>query len=720
MGHHLMRYSFLASVILCGSLAVSAAVSAGQTLQVPLPGKHSIVRLGAVPDPVSETGREIAGMLLEGLEQDSPASVSKAVERLDRVVGRENVGGSYSAMRWLARAWLAAKSKGMDQARPEAVMDRVYFDFFLGDDASSLKEYLQRKYAVGDFEVGDPEAHMDRRTFLEDMLMFNNPARSEWDATEQVVDTVKALEPPVKSVIDVGAGFGYFSQRFAEGLGKDATVFAVDTQESYVEALKRIVQEYGIHGVRPVLSTEDDVSVREPTDLVFISSLYHVLYAWSQPTQRDAFMATLDKSLKPGGYLVILDNRDNAGVSLHNSFLERDFAVAQLYHYGFELVRSEDLSPYRYLLVLRKAAPEAPKPPVYALSEGQDGISVSGSDSVVHIGSLDSFDITPSGIAAGQLLLKALTDADVEAARAAVDLYEKTIPNENFGGEYTALQWVAEYIAGSESEKKALTEDPLAAEFLAYLAADDYQLLKSYVARKYKLDAAGLTVEEATDEKTREIGIVRRQALEDFILFNNPRRESWEKSSRILERMPLEAGDIIVDLGSGPGYFSFKFAERVGSQGLVYARDTKQMHVDYLDALARKWDIENIRAAVSETDGFEIDAPGTADVVFMCSLYHIIYAVSSQSERDGMIESIAKALKPGGKFVVVDNGPVDQGKLPYHGPYIRQELIRSQLEAYGFIFERAEQIIPQRYLMVFSRGAGETTVGDVNRGVSGL
>ncbi|WP_206171500.1 class I SAM-dependent methyltransferase [Thiorhodococcus mannitoliphagus] len=678
---------------------------ADQVLKVPLPGKHSIVRLGAVPDPVTESGREIAGMLLEGLEQKRVARVSEAVDRLDQVMGTENIGGSYSAMRWLAQSWLAAESKGADQARPERVMDRVYFDYFLGDDAANFKEYLQRKYAVGDLDVGDPSVHMDRRTFLEDMLMFNNPMRSQWDATEQVVATVKALEPPVKSVIDVGAGFGYFSQRFAEALGDDATVFAVDTQETYVEALQRIVDQYGIRGIRPTVSTEDDVKVREPTDLVFISSLYHVLYAWSQPTQRNAFMATLDKSLRPGGYLVILDNRDNAGVSLHNSFLSKDFAVAQLYHYGFELVESKDLSAYRYLLVLRKAAPEAPKPPVYAVSEGQDSIAVSGSDSVVHIGSLDSFDITPSGIAAGKLLLKALTDSDAEAARAAADLYENTIPTENFGGEYTALQWVAEYIAGSEEARRELTKDPLAAEFLAYLAADDYKLLKNYVSRKYKLDAPGLTVEEATDEKTREIGIVRRQALEDFILFNNPRRESWEKSSRIMELLPLKRGDTIVDLGSGPGYFSFKFAERVGPEGLVYSMDTKQMHIDYLSELAKKWGLENIRASVSETDGFEIPAPGSADVVFMCSLYHIIYAVSSQSERDGMVKSIARALKPGGQFIVVDNGPVDQGKLPYHGPYIRRELIRSQLEAYGFTYERADQIIPQRYLMVFSRGA---------------
>lgn len=701
-----MRSRFLVALMLVGLVHLPSSVSADQTLDVPLPGKKSIVRLGAVPDPVTETGRAVAQLILDGLSQEDPAPVSEAIGRLDGLIGRENIGGSYSAMRWLSRAWLREREEGVEQARPASAMDRAYFDYFLSNDAANFKEYLQRKYAVGDFKVTDPEEHMDRRTFLEDMLMFNNPARSDWDATDQVVQTVAALEPPVKKVIDVGAGFGYFSQRFAQALGPDAVVFAVDTQKTYVDELKAIIREYGIEGIRPILSTEKDVSVKEPTDLVFISSLYHVLYAWSQPTERDAFMATVDASLKPGGYLVILDNLDNDGVSLHNSFLSKDFAVAQLYHYGFELVKSEDLSPWRYLLVMRKAAPKAPEPPVFSVPKGAATIEVARSDSVVHIGSLDSFDITPSGIEAAKLLYKALRDSDAASARAAAKMYDTLIPAEHFGGEYTALQWFAQYLAASDEEKREMTKDPLTAEFLAYLSADDYLLLKRYVARKYKLKAPELSVEEATDEKNREIGIVRRQALEDFILFNNPRRESWERSSRIMELLPLGKGETIVDIGSGPGYFSFKFSERVGPDGKVYALDTKDSHIDYINEIAKKWGIKNIHASVSSTDGFTIPEPGTADVVFMCSLYHIIYAVSSQTEREGMIASIIKALKPGGRFVVVDNGPVDRSKLPYHGPYIRQELIRAQLEAYGFKFESAEQIIPQRYLMVFSYGGG--------------
>ena len=63
--------------------------------------------------------------------------------------------------------------------------------------------------------------------------------------------------------------------------------------------------------------------------------------------------------------------------------------------------------------------------------------------------------------------------------------------------------------------------------------------------------------------------------------------------------------------------------------------------------------------------------------------------------------SIKRAIKPGGLFVIVDNGPVEDNKLPYHGPYLAKELAISQLERYGFKFEKYEQIIPQRYMLTF-------------------
>jgi SAM-dependent methyltransferase len=89
------------------------------------------------------------------------------------------------------------------------------------------------------------------------------------------------------------------------------------------------------------------------------------------------------------------------------------------------------------------------------------------------------------------------------------------------------------------------------------------------------------------------------------------------------------------------------------------------------------------------------------DHAFMCSLYHIIYGVFSEPVRSKLVNSIRDVLKPGGRLIIVDNGPVEDYNLPYHGPFITKELIIYQLAYYGFTLEKYEQIIPQRYMLTF-------------------
>jgi len=686
----------------CLFLFALAQSPAAETLQVPIPGKQSILRVGAIPDPVTDKGRAIATLIMDGLEQKDKGRLSEAHSELEQLVGKEKIGGDYSALHWLLSLVLEAGS-----ADPASLADRPleqsYKDFFFNNDFANLKEYLQRKYAVNDFRPDEPEQHVARTQFLEDMIIFNNPARSTWDSVTEVMDVIASLGPDVKRIVDVGAGFGFFSHRLALMAGAKGTVYAVDTSEAYVAQLERMTRSYPLGNIVPIVSAEDDVKVSEETDLVFISSLYHVLYSWSPHAKRDPFLQSIKRTLKPGGYLVILDNNFNAGDELHNSYIDKDFVVAQLYFYGFEAVEHRRLNDRRYVLVFRHGTPGNLPLPTFSTTANGRTIDISDSRSAVHIGSLDSFDITPAGIAAAEHLYRALDESDMEAARGAIAIYDNIIPTENFGGEYTALRWIAKYLVAPEDRRNAMTAAPLTAEYLAYLAEDEYKRLKRFLSRKYKLGKERMSAEEALDEETKKIGIVQRQSMEDFILFNNPERESWEKSSLILEKMSLKAGDTVVDVGSGAGYFSFKFADLVGVDGKVYALDTKKPHVDYIESLARKWNTDNLFPSVSSTDGLELEIDGEADVVFMCSLYHILYAVSSTAEREGMLKGMHKVLKPNGRLVIVDNGPVEERTLPYHGPHMRKKLIEAQLAEYGFVLKQSHQIIPQRYMLVFEK-----------------
>lgn len=323
-------------------------------------------------------------------------------------------------------------------------------------------------------------------------------------------------------------------------------------------------------------------------------------------------------------------------------------------------------------------------------------ISVTSEDSIIHIGSLDSFDITEGGVRAAKWLLQALETQDRSqssaAARNAIALYRQLIPNENFGGEYTALEWFCEYLLASTADQKHFFKDPLEKAYFDYLAHDGFAVLREYIKEKYKL------VEFKPEDST--VGRTHRSSLEDFILFDNPKRNSWENSEKLLRALPFRSGSTIVDIGSGPGYFTYRFSKTVGEYGHVYALDTKQQHLDFIDTFVRDQRIKNITTIHSTTKDLCLNGR-KVDYAFMCSLYHILYGVSSDREREGMIRSIRNALKPGGEFIVVDNGPVANDVAPYHGPYIDKQLIIAQLEQYGFRLVKYVQIIPQRYLLRF-------------------
>ena len=187
--------------------------------------------------------------------------------------------------------------------------------------------------------------------------------------------------------------------------------------------------------------------------------------------------------------------------------------------------------------------------------------------------------------------------------------------------------------------------------------------------------------------------------LEDLILFNNPRREAWEKTSRIISALDLQPGRSVADIGSGPGYYSFQFAERVGPSGRVYAIDINRRHHEYVADVVREYGIPNIETVLSRPDDICLDT--RVDLAFLCSLYHVLYAMSSQATRDGFVGSIRQALKPDGLLAVADNDIVAGNEIPYHGPRIARELIVAQLRHYGFELTAVRQFTPQRYVLMF-------------------
>lgn len=347
------------------------------------------------------------------------------------------------------------------------------------------------------------------------------------------------------------------------------------------------------------------------------------------------------------------------------------------------------------LAFTRLAVPSAAE--AQQAKDSQGIVTVPSRASLIHLGSLDSFDVTQLGREAAKLVKSYLVSGDENSARAAIEMYDRIIPDENFGGEYTALRWVLLLELAPPEEKKRQLADPFIESFHSLLSEKNWGSLLDYIDEKYHLEGKEKTRMDFAASKRRN------RFMEDFILFNNPARESWEQSSKMIDMIKLQPGQKVADIGSGPGYFTFKFAKLVGDTGKVFAVETNDDHLAYLDELIEKLKIKNVEPVkpTAEDIGFK----DMVDVVYMCSLYHNMYAMFNNEEREAMIASIKKVLKDDGKFVLIDNGPVS-GMLPYHGPYIRRELVIEQFKHFGFDLVEEQQFIPQRYCLVFQMRKG--------------
>lgn len=319
--------------------------------------------------------------------------------------------------------------------------------------------------------------------------------------------------------------------------------------------------------------------------------------------------------------------------------------------------------------------------------------------SLVHMGSLDSFDITEGGIHAANQMLQYFETHEKACLQEAIKAYDRLIPHENFGGEYTALRWICKLLlAPSKAAVAEFMEIPEVDSWYRYLLANDFARLKTYITYKYHF-----TEIAADDSETKRM----LRFLEDFILFSNPDREYWEGTAKMLRKLRITGGLTVADVGCGSGYFTFKFADMVGEQGKVYGIEINPLHLDYLHKHVEKHAVKNVEIIKSNLDGIGIDPAIKVDIVFSCSLFHVLYSSFTEKDRNAFIKSIDNALLPGGSLIVVDNDLVAEGELPYHGPYIAKDLLVSQLHYYGFRLAKKVQVTKQRYAIVFKKDKAE-------------
>jgi ubiquinone/menaquinone biosynthesis C-methylase UbiE len=175
-------------------------------------------------------------------------------------------------------------------------------------------------------------------------------------------------------------------------------------------------------------------------------------------------------------------------------------------------------------------------------------------------------------------------------------------------------------------------------------------------------------------------------------------RDEWQRPDEVVARLAIEPGDRVADLGAGGGYFTFRLADAVGSQGRVYAVDVDESMTDYLSERAREQGRQNVEVILGEYDDPKLP-DGTIDLIFTSNTYHHL------EDREAYFENVREALAPDGRVAIIDFNEQEGGWfVRTFGHATSKETIVEEMSAAGYRLERDHDDLERQHFLVFTVG----------------
>ena len=174
-------------------------------------------------------------------------------------------------------------------------------------------------------------------------------------------------------------------------------------------------------------------------------------------------------------------------------------------------------------------------------------------------------------------------------------------------------------------------------------------------------------------------------------------RVNEEDPAAMLAALPIEAGDVTVDLGCGSGYYARRMARAVGPHGRVLCVDIQPEMLEIAKTLAEREGLDNIETRLNTPTDTKLE-PGSVDLILLVDVYH---EFSHPAE---MLASMRAALKPGGVVALVEfrlEGETARFIKRDHRMSVEQ--VKKEWLPAGFELVELVESLPSQHLFLFSR-----------------
>jgi predicted methyltransferase len=175
-------------------------------------------------------------------------------------------------------------------------------------------------------------------------------------------------------------------------------------------------------------------------------------------------------------------------------------------------------------------------------------------------------------------------------------------------------------------------------------------------------------------------------------IFDDPRRDAWQKPHEVIETLALKPDAVVADIGAGTGYFTVRLA-RMLPKATVYAADLEPDMVKHLGERAQREKLANVRVVQSTLDDARL--PEAVDLALLVDVYHHI------DDRRAYFGKLKNRLKPGGRVAIIDF-TLDAEMGPPPRARVAPERVKAELAAAGYRLAEEYSFLDNQYFLVFA------------------
>lgn len=187
-----------------------------------------------------------------------------------------------------------------------------------------------------------------------------------------------------------------------------------------------------------------------------------------------------------------------------------------------------------------------------------------------------------------------------------------------------------------------------------------------------------------------------RPAEEWVKTLDSPTRIAGLKVDETVERLKLQPGEVVADIGAGSGIFEGSLAKAVAPGGKVFAVDIDQGLLDAIEKRTQEFKLTNVQTVLGKfTDPslptHEIDLAFIND-----TLHHI-------ENRAEYLKNLAGYMKPSGRIAVIDYIPGKGGHPDQPELQVSEEQAAAWMAAVGMKPVEEIDLFDTKWFVVYAK-----------------